>query len=89
MQQQLEILFQGHLPVIAGGQALAHGHGQAIGRTDAYGRRAAHRHRGNCPSHISGIGTGLPGLLERQDTLIEQIQDAITPIDGFHLLCCQ
>ncbi|MNC48476.1 hypothetical protein D3C75_975900 [compost metagenome] len=89
VEQQLEVFFQGHFPVVAFGQALTHRHGQAIGGTDTNGRRTAHHHRANGLGHFGDIGAGLPGLFERQNALIEQVQDAITPIDGFHLLCCQ
>jgi hypothetical protein len=30
---------------------------------------------------------GMPGFLERQHTLIEQIQSTIAPINGLNLLC--
>ncbi|MND94061.1 hypothetical protein D3C80_862650 [compost metagenome] len=87
MHQQLEILFQGHLPVTTGGQALTNRQGQAIGGADANGRRTAHHHRTNGLGHCGGIAAGQPDLRARQRALVEQIKGAIPPIDGFHLLC--
>ncbi|MCY1415127.1 hypothetical protein D9M71_305960 [compost metagenome] len=65
VDEQLEIFFQGHFPIIAFSQALANGHGKPIGSADTNGRGAAHRHRADGLGHLGSTRTGPPSLLER------------------------
>ncbi|MCY1443599.1 hypothetical protein D9M71_600250 [compost metagenome] len=88
-RQQGEVLLQRRAPFAAGGQAQAGRQHHAIGGADTDGRRTTHHHRANRLSNPCRISVGLPGFLVRQFTLIQQMQGAISPIDGLNLLRSQ
>ena len=81
-----KVLFQRLLPVIVLGQALTQRKHQPIRSTDADGSRTAHRHVADRLDHGCHIGASQPVLAGRQQTLVEQMQGAITPLDAGHLL---
>ncbi|MCY1549294.1 hypothetical protein D9M68_854550 [compost metagenome] len=84
--QHLKIRIQRFMPVAAGGDPRARAEHHAIGRADANSRRPTHHHRANRLGHGCCGMIGMPGFLERQHTLVEQMQGAISPINGLNLL---
>ncbi|MNQ73188.1 hypothetical protein D3C85_879120 [compost metagenome] len=89
VSQQRKIFLQRCLPVATFGKARTRRQHHAIGGTDADGRRTTHHHGANGLGHARRTGIGDPALFEWQNALIQQVQGAVPPIDGFHFLGCQ
>ncbi|MNC12837.1 hypothetical protein D3C75_605630 [compost metagenome] len=84
-RQHGEVLLQRSPPVAAGGQPRARAEHHAVGGADADRRGAAHHHQTDRLGHPGGAVVAAPGFLERQHALIEQMQDAVMPVDCLDL----
>ncbi|MNR39912.1 hypothetical protein D3C85_1581560 [compost metagenome] len=88
VSQRLEVLLQRLAPVATRSDPGPGAQHHAIGGTDADGRRAAHHHLANGLRDPFGGLVGQPDLLGRQQPLVEQVEHAVTPVDGLDLLGC-
>ncbi|MNN39889.1 hypothetical protein D3C81_1539440 [compost metagenome] len=88
VSQRLEVLLQRLAPVATRSDPGPGAQHHAIGGTDADGRRAAHHHLANgLRDAFCGV-VGQPDFLGRQQALVEQVEYAVTPVDGLDLLGC-
>ncbi|MNT15904.1 hypothetical protein D3C72_1509840 [compost metagenome] len=86
--QRLEVGLQRLAPVATRGDTGAGTQYHAIGGADADGRRAAHHHLADGLGHAFCGVVGQPDFLGRQQALVEQVEYAVTPVDGLDLLGC-
>ncbi|MOA00282.1 hypothetical protein D3C78_1196380 [compost metagenome] len=80
--QHLEIRLERGTPVAVLAQTSTQAKHHAISRCDTDGRCTAHHHLANRLGHPGRAFVGQPGLFQRQQTLIQQPECPVAPING-------